>query len=114
MSERAEVMFRLRELIDANRKEIATLLTTEHGKVVSDAMGEVARGPENIEDADAVSKWLEDNADVFGLAAGLSLLTALVDLLGRLGLRKLRSRGHAVEIAIRQLPKTALWRFTVP
>jgi malonate-semialdehyde dehydrogenase (acetylating) / methylmalonate-semialdehyde dehydrogenase len=31
-------MFRMRELVDANRKEIATLLTAEHGKVLSDAM----------------------------------------------------------------------------
>lgn len=49
LSRRAEVMFRLRELIDANRKEIASLLTAEHGKVLSDAMGEVARGLENVE-----------------------------------------------------------------
>ncbi len=42
-------MFRLRELVDANRKEIASLLTAEHGKVLSDALGEVARGLENIE-----------------------------------------------------------------
>ncbi|MEQ9162832.1 MAG: aldehyde dehydrogenase family protein, partial [Ilumatobacter fluminis] len=40
LSKRAEVMFRMRELVDANRKEIATLLTAEHGKVLSDAMGE--------------------------------------------------------------------------
>ena len=46
---RAEVMFRMRELVDANRKEIASLVTAEHGKVLSDAMGELARGLENIE-----------------------------------------------------------------
>ncbi len=49
LSRRAEVMFHMRELVDANRKEIATLLTKEHGKVLSDALGEVARGLENIE-----------------------------------------------------------------
>jgi malonate-semialdehyde dehydrogenase (acetylating) / methylmalonate-semialdehyde dehydrogenase len=49
LSKRAEVMFRLRELIDANRKEIASILTSEHGKVLSDALGEVARGLENVE-----------------------------------------------------------------
>ena len=49
LSKRAEVMFRLRELVDANRKEIASMLTAEHGKVLSDAMGEVARGLENVE-----------------------------------------------------------------
>lgn len=49
LSRRAEIMFNLRELIDANRKEIASLLSLEHGKVISDALGEVARGLENIE-----------------------------------------------------------------
>ncbi|MBA3490077.1 MAG: CoA-acylating methylmalonate-semialdehyde dehydrogenase [Longispora sp.] len=49
LSRRAEVMFRFRELVDANRKEIASLLSSEHGKTVADAMGEVARGLENIE-----------------------------------------------------------------
>ena len=34
LSRRAEVMFHLRELVDANRKEIASLLTAEHGKVL--------------------------------------------------------------------------------
>jgi malonate-semialdehyde dehydrogenase (acetylating)/methylmalonate-semialdehyde dehydrogenase len=42
-------MFRFRELIDANRKEIAGLVSAEHGKTVADALGEVARGIENVE-----------------------------------------------------------------
>src|SRR5215213_633339 len=49
LSRRAEVMFRFRDLVDANRKEIAALLSSEHGKTVADAAGEVARGLENIE-----------------------------------------------------------------
>jgi malonate-semialdehyde dehydrogenase (acetylating)/methylmalonate-semialdehyde dehydrogenase len=49
LSRRAEVMFRFRELVDANRKEIASLVSREHGKTVADAGGEVARGLENIE-----------------------------------------------------------------
>jgi malonate-semialdehyde dehydrogenase (acetylating)/methylmalonate-semialdehyde dehydrogenase len=49
LSRRAEVMFRMRELVDANRKEIASRLSKEHGKVLSDALGEVARGLENVE-----------------------------------------------------------------
>ncbi|MFZ9041614.1 MAG: CoA-acylating methylmalonate-semialdehyde dehydrogenase [Ilumatobacteraceae bacterium] len=59
LSKRAEVMFRLRELVDANRKEIASMLTAEHGKVLSDAMGEVARGLENIEFACGVPHLLK-------------------------------------------------------
>jgi malonate-semialdehyde dehydrogenase (acetylating)/methylmalonate-semialdehyde dehydrogenase len=42
-------MFRFRDLVDANRKEIATLLSSEHGKTVADAGGEIARGLENAE-----------------------------------------------------------------
>ena len=49
LSRRAEVMFRFRDLVDANRKEIAGLLSSEHGKTVDDAGGELARGLENIE-----------------------------------------------------------------
>jgi malonate-semialdehyde dehydrogenase (acetylating)/methylmalonate-semialdehyde dehydrogenase len=46
---RAELFFRIRELFDAHREDLARLLTAEHGKVLSDAMGEVARGLEVIE-----------------------------------------------------------------
>jgi malonate-semialdehyde dehydrogenase (acetylating) / methylmalonate-semialdehyde dehydrogenase len=59
LSRRAEIMFRVRELIDANRKEIATILTKEHGKVLSDALGEVARGLENVEFACGIPNLLK-------------------------------------------------------
>ena len=49
----------MREAVEANRKEIASLLTAEHGKVMSDAMGEVARGLENIEFACGVPHLLK-------------------------------------------------------
>ncbi len=59
LSRRAEVMFHLRELISANRKEIASLLSAEHGKVLSDALGEVARGLENVEFACGIPNLLK-------------------------------------------------------
>jgi malonate-semialdehyde dehydrogenase (acetylating)/methylmalonate-semialdehyde dehydrogenase len=59
LSRRAEVMFRMRELVDANRKEIASILTAEHGKVLSDALGEVARGLENVEFACGIPQLLK-------------------------------------------------------
>ncbi len=59
LSKRAEVMFRMRELVDANRKEIAARLTAEHGKVLSDSLGEVARGLENIEYACGIPQLLK-------------------------------------------------------
>lgn len=59
LSKRAEVLFRMRELVDANRKEIAALLTAEHGKVLSDSLGEVARGLENIEFACGIPQLIK-------------------------------------------------------
>src|SRR5215213_9369596 len=59
LSRRAEVMFHMRELVSANRKEIASLLSAEHGKVLSDAMGEVARGLENVEFACGIPHLLK-------------------------------------------------------
>ncbi len=49
LSRRTELFFRIRQLVDENRTELAKLLTAEHGKVLSDAKGEVARGLEVIE-----------------------------------------------------------------
>jgi malonate-semialdehyde dehydrogenase (acetylating)/methylmalonate-semialdehyde dehydrogenase len=49
LARRAELFFRIRELVAARREEVARLLTAEHGKVLSDALGEVTRGLEVIE-----------------------------------------------------------------
>jgi malonate-semialdehyde dehydrogenase (acetylating)/methylmalonate-semialdehyde dehydrogenase len=49
LAKRAELFFNIRELVHERRKEIATILTSEHGKVLSDALGEVTRGLEVIE-----------------------------------------------------------------
>ena len=49
LGRRAELFFRIRELFHAHREDLARLLTAEHGKVLSDARGEVARGLEVIE-----------------------------------------------------------------
>jgi malonate-semialdehyde dehydrogenase (acetylating)/methylmalonate-semialdehyde dehydrogenase len=49
LSRRAEILFAVREQISRNRETIARLLSAEHGKVLSDALGEVARGLENVE-----------------------------------------------------------------
>ena len=49
LSRRTELFFRIRKLLDEHREDIAKFLTAEHGKVLSDAKGEVARGLEVIE-----------------------------------------------------------------
>src|ERR1035438_8140311 len=59
LARRSEVMFNLRELVDANRRRIAEILTSEHGKTLPDAMGEVARGLENIEFACGIPNLLK-------------------------------------------------------
>jgi len=46
---RARIMFKFKELVEANADELAKLITTEHGKVFSDAKGELTRGLEVVE-----------------------------------------------------------------
>ncbi|MFI7042797.1 CoA-acylating methylmalonate-semialdehyde dehydrogenase [Microbispora rosea] len=56
---RAAVLFRFRELLDAHRDDLAALITAEHGKVHSDALGEVARGLEVVEFACGIPHLLK-------------------------------------------------------
>jgi malonate-semialdehyde dehydrogenase (acetylating)/methylmalonate-semialdehyde dehydrogenase len=46
---RVQVMYRFKQLLEENKEKICALLTAEHGKVTDDAMGELARGIENVE-----------------------------------------------------------------
>ncbi|KTS76838.1 methylmalonate-semialdehyde dehydrogenase [Pseudomonas oryzihabitans] len=46
---RARILFRFKELLDQHHKALAAIITSEHGKVLSDAMGEVTRGIEVVE-----------------------------------------------------------------
>jgi malonate-semialdehyde dehydrogenase (acetylating)/methylmalonate-semialdehyde dehydrogenase len=59
ISRRTEIMFRIRNLVEQHREEIAAHLTREHGKVRSDALGEVARGLENLEFATGIPHLLK-------------------------------------------------------
>ena len=59
LARRSEILFRIRETLDAHRADIAALVTAQHGKVLSDAMGEVARGLENVEFACGVPNLLK-------------------------------------------------------
>ncbi|MGH3049521.1 MAG: aldehyde dehydrogenase family protein, partial [Gaiellaceae bacterium] len=49
LAKRAEIFFAIRELVHERKDELAAFLTAEHGKVISDAVGEVTRGLEVIE-----------------------------------------------------------------
>jgi malonate-semialdehyde dehydrogenase (acetylating)/methylmalonate-semialdehyde dehydrogenase len=59
LSKRTDIMFRIRNLVDHHRRDLAALLTAEHGKVPSDALGEVARGIENLEFACGIPHLLK-------------------------------------------------------
>ena len=59
LSRRAEVMFRLRGLIVENRNRLAEIISLENGKTIADALGEVARGLENVEFACGVPNMLK-------------------------------------------------------
>ena len=49
LAKRSAIMFRFRELLDAKKGELAEIITEEHGKVVSDALGEISRGLEVVD-----------------------------------------------------------------
>ena len=49
LTRRADVFFNLRTLLKQRTPELAAIVTSEHGKVLSDAAGEIARGLENVE-----------------------------------------------------------------
>ena len=59
LSKRAKVMFAFRELVNAHTKELAEVISHEHGKVLSDAAGEVQRGLEVVEFACGIPHLLK-------------------------------------------------------
>ena len=56
---RARVMFKFKQLIEDNMQELAELLSSEHGKVIDDAKGDVQRGLEVIEYACGIPQALK-------------------------------------------------------
>jgi malonate-semialdehyde dehydrogenase (acetylating)/methylmalonate-semialdehyde dehydrogenase len=64
---RARIMFRLRDLLERNASALAAIITAEHGKVLSDALGEVTRGIEVVEFATGAPELLKgDFSDQVG------------------------------------------------
>ena len=59
LSTRAGVLFAMRQLLHEHADELAAVVTSEHGKVHADALGEVARGLENVEFATGVPQLLK-------------------------------------------------------
>jgi malonate-semialdehyde dehydrogenase (acetylating)/methylmalonate-semialdehyde dehydrogenase len=59
LANRSKILFTYRELLHQNRDEVARLLTLEHGKVLTDAQGEVQRGLENVEFACGIAQLMK-------------------------------------------------------
>ena len=59
LTKRTQVLFSFRELVNKNKEKIAALITAEHGKVLSDAQGEVTRGLEVVEFACGIPHLLK-------------------------------------------------------
>ena len=85
LSKRTEILFRIRNLVDQHRADIAAHLTAEHGKVPSDALGEVARGLENLEFATGIphllkggfSEQVSSGVDVYQIRQPLGVVAGI-------------------------------------
>jgi malonate-semialdehyde dehydrogenase (acetylating)/methylmalonate-semialdehyde dehydrogenase len=81
-AKRQQVMFAFRELLNARKSELAAILTAEHGKVTSDALGEIARGLEVVEFATALphlakgeySENVSTGVDVYSIKQALGVV----------------------------------------
>lgn len=69
---RARVLFRFRELLEAHATELATLIAGEHGKVLTDARGELQRGIEVVEFACGIPHLLKGEFSA-GVSAGVDM-----------------------------------------
>ena len=59
LARRQAVLFKFRELLEARKGELAEIITSEHGKVLSDALGEITRGQEVVEFATGLAHHLK-------------------------------------------------------
>ncbi len=85
LARRAQVLFSFRQLLDERKEEIAALITAEHGKVLSDALGEVTRGLEVAEFACGIPHLLKGgfsenastNVDVYSIRQPLGVVAVI-------------------------------------
>ncbi len=85
LSRRTEILFKLRSLIDANRRRLAEIISTENGKTLADARGEVARGLENVEFACGIpvllkggySEQVSTGVDVYQIRQPLGVVAGI-------------------------------------
>src|SRR4051794_26459468 len=85
LSVRSRVLFRFRELLDARKEDVAAAITAEHGKVLSDAVGEVTRGLEVVEFACGIphllkggfSENVSTKVDVYSIRQALGVVAII-------------------------------------
>ena len=85
LSKRADILFKFHQIVVSRREEIANLVSQEHGKVPSDAAGELARGIENIEFACGIPQMLKGSyseqvstgVDVYSLRQPLGVVAGI-------------------------------------
>jgi malonate-semialdehyde dehydrogenase (acetylating)/methylmalonate-semialdehyde dehydrogenase len=85
IARRQAVLFAFRELLNSRKKELAVIITAEHGKVLSDAMGEILRGQEVVELATgfphlvkgAYSENVSTGIDVYSLKQPLGVVAII-------------------------------------
>jgi malonate-semialdehyde dehydrogenase (acetylating)/methylmalonate-semialdehyde dehydrogenase len=82
LAKRTQILFTFRELLNSRKGELAALITAEHGKVLSDALGEVSRGQEVVEFACGIPHLLKGgftenastNVDVYSIRQPLGVV----------------------------------------
>jgi malonate-semialdehyde dehydrogenase (acetylating)/methylmalonate-semialdehyde dehydrogenase len=82
LARRQQILFRFRELLEAKKGELAEIITSEHGKVLSDALGEITRGQEVVEFACGLPHLLKGefsenastNVDVYSIKQPLGVV----------------------------------------
>ena len=82
---RARILFRFRDLLEKNAERLAATITAEHGKVLSDALGEVTRGMEVVEYATGAPELLKGdyseqvgrNIDAYSLRQPLGVVAGI-------------------------------------
>jgi malonate-semialdehyde dehydrogenase (acetylating)/methylmalonate-semialdehyde dehydrogenase len=85
LARRTQILFRFRELLNERKKDIAAIITSEHGKVLEDALGEVTRGLEVAEFACGIPHLLKggftENAstkvDVYSMRQSLGVVAVI-------------------------------------
>ena len=85
LSRRSDIMFRVRELLEDRKVDLAKIITAQHGKVLSDAVGEVQRGLENVEFACGVpnllkggfSEQVSTGVDVYSIRQPLGVVAGI-------------------------------------